>query len=124
MLSLLFHRFLDKATVAVELDYKHEDINWRLCTVTQVEEVKLVLRLLPIWVACLMHGVVFAQSPTFFAKQGSTVDRKIGEDFEIPAASLQSFISLSILVLVPVYDHIFVPPSISITKNECGITLL
>ena len=71
-----------------------------------------------------MYGVVFAQSPTFFAKQGSTVDRKIGEDFEIPAASLQSFISLSILVLVPVYDHIFVPLAISITKNEHGITLL
>ena len=99
MLSLLFHRFLDKATVAVELDYKHEDINWRLCTVTQVEEVKLVLRLLPIWVACLMHGVVFAQSPTFFAKQGSTMDRKIGEDFEIPVASLQTSLASLFLCL-------------------------
>nr|WPO07350.1 NPF [Larix kaempferi] len=117
-------RFLDKATVAVDLDYKHEDINWRLCTVTQVEEVKLVLRLLPIWVACLIYGVVFAQSPTFFTKQGSTMDRKIGEDFEIPAASLQSFISLSIIVLVPVYDRIFVPLARSITRNERGITLL
>nr|ABK25104.1 unknown [Picea sitchensis] len=117
-------RFLDKATVAVDLDYKHKDINWRLCTVTQVEEAKLVLRLLPIWVACLMYGVVFAQSPTFFTKQGSTMDRKIGENFEIPAASLQSFISLSILVLVPVYDRIFVPVARSITKNERGITLL
>lgn len=117
-------RFLDKATVAVDLDYKHKDINWRLCTVTQVEEVKLVLRLLPIWVACLMYGVVFAQSPTFFTKQGSTMDRKIGDNFEIPAASLQSFISLSILVLVPVYDRIFVPVARKITKNERGITLL
>lgn len=117
-------RFLDKATVAVDFDYKHKDINWRLCTVTQVEEVKLVLRLLPIWVACLMYGVVFAQSPTFFTKQGSTMDRKIGDNFEIPAASLQSFISLSILVLVPVYDRIFVPVARKITKNERGITLL
>ncbi|GLJ13511.1 hypothetical protein SUGI_0214100 [Cryptomeria japonica] len=118
-------RFLDKATVAAPLDLESKtDINWRLCTITQVEEVKLVLRLLPIWVACLMYGVVFAQSPTFFTKQGSTMDRKIIGDFEVPAATLQSFISLSIIVLVPVYDRIFVPLARSITGNERGITLL
>eukprot|EP01018_Ginkgo_biloba_P018716 Gb_21681 [translate_table: standard] len=118
-------KFLDKATVEDDLDYNSKTAyNWRLCTVTQVEEVKLVLRLLPIWVACLMYGVVFAQSPTFFTKQGSTMERKIGADFEIPPAALQSFISLSILVLVPVYDRIFVPLARNLTGNERGVTLL
>ncbi|KAH9313922.1 hypothetical protein KI387_022549 [Taxus chinensis] len=118
-------RFLDKAAVTISSDYEHKTgINWRLCTVTEVEEVKLVLRLFPIWVACLMYGVIFAQSPTFFIKQGSTMDRKIGSSFEIPAASLQGFIALSIMVLIPVYDRIFVPLARHITGNERGITLL
>lgn len=85
---------------------------------------KDVLGLLPIWMACLMYGVVFAQSSTFFTKQGSTMDRKIGTHFEIPAASLQCFTSLSILLLVPVYDRIFVPIARRLTGNERGITML
>jgi len=86
--------------------------------------VKDVLGLLPIWMGCLMYGVVFAQSSTFFTKQGSTMDRKIGTHFEIPAASLQCFTSLSILLLVPVYDRIFVPIARHLTGNERGITML
>eukprot|EP01018_Ginkgo_biloba_P019054 Gb_20275 [translate_table: standard] len=118
-------KFLDKARVEDDLDYNGKTAySWRLCTVTQVEEVKLVLRLLPIWVACLMYGVVFSQSPTFFTKQGSTMERNIGAHFEIPPAALQSFISLSILVLVPVYDRIFVPLARNLTGNERGVTLL
>ncbi|GLJ13497.1 hypothetical protein SUGI_0213900 [Cryptomeria japonica] len=118
-------RFLDKATVRTESDYENKSgINWRLCTVTEVEEVKFVLRLFPIWGACLMYGVIFAQSPTFFIKQGITMDRKIGSSFEIPAASLQGFIALSIIVLIPVYDRIFVPFAKQITGVERGITLL
>lgn len=118
-------RFLDKATIGINLDHANtKNIDWRICTVTQVEEVKLVLRLLPIWVACLMYGVVIAQSPTFFTKQGNTMDRRILGDLKVPAASLQSFITISVLVLVPVYDRILVPLARSITGNERGITLL
>lgn len=118
-------RFLDKAAMRTESDYEQKSgINWRLCTVTEVEEVKFVLRLFPIWGACLMYGVIFAQSPTFFIKQGSSMYRKIGSSFEIPAASLQGFIALSIVVLIPVYDRIFVPFAKQITGIERGITLL
>ncbi|KAH9313926.1 hypothetical protein KI387_022553 [Taxus chinensis] len=118
-------RFLDKATIAIDFDHEHKtNIDWRLCTVTQVEEVKVVLRLLPIWVTSLMCGVVIAQFPTFSTKQGSTMDRRIFGDFEIPAATLQSFIVLPILVLLPMYDRIFVPLARSITGNERGITML
>ncbi|GLJ39274.1 hypothetical protein SUGI_0801510 [Cryptomeria japonica] len=118
-------RFLDKATVKDELDFECKARhNWRLCTVQQVEEVKLLLGMSPIWMACLMFGVVFAQSSTFFTKQGSTMDRKLGRHFEIPPASLQCFINISILLLVPVYDRFFVPIAKRLTGNERGITLL
>eukprot|EP00253_Pinus_taeda_P000248 PITA_00248 len=118
-------KFLDKATVEDELDYKCKTThNWRLCTVQDVEEVKAILGLSPIWVSCLTFGIVFSQSATFFTKQGATMDRKIGKHFEIPPASLQSFIDLSIILLLPVYDRIFVPIARNLTGNERGITLL
>ncbi|XP_059065517.1 protein NRT1/ PTR FAMILY 5.10-like [Cryptomeria japonica] len=118
-------RFLDKATIEDELDLECKTTrNWRLCTVQQVEEVKLLLGILPIWMACLMYGVVFAQSSTFFTKQVSTMDRKIGRHFLIPSASMQLFISISIMLLVPVYDRIFVPIAKRLSGNERGITLL
>eukprot|EP00252_Welwitschia_mirabilis_P026543 TRINITY_DN874_c0_g1_i1.p1 TRINITY_DN874_c0_g1~~TRINITY_DN874_c0_g1_i1.p1 ORF type:complete len:404 (-),score=30.59 TRINITY_DN874_c0_g1_i1:609-1820(-) len=118
-------RFLDKATVADELDgeYRSTTRNWRLCTVEQVEEVKSVLCLFPIWVACLTFGIVFAQSATLFTKQGSTLDRKIGS-FEVPPAALQCFINISIFVLIPVYDRVFVPAARKLTGAERGISLL
>ncbi|GLJ13508.1 hypothetical protein SUGI_0214030 [Cryptomeria japonica] len=118
-------RFLDKATIATDFDLEHKaNVDWRLCTATQVEEVKLVLRLIPIWVSCLIYGVICAQTPTFFTKQGSTMDRRIIRDLKIPPANLQSLFTLTILVLVPVYDRVFVPLAKSITGNERGITLL
>ena len=118
--SFLSFRFLDKATVEDELDYECKTTrNWWLCIVQDVEDVKAILGLSPIWMSCLIFGVVFAQSSTIFTKQGATMDRKIGKHFEISVASLQGFISLSI-----VYDRTFVPIARNLTGNEWGITFL
>ncbi|XP_078434015.1 protein NRT1/ PTR FAMILY 5.10-like [Wolffia australiana] len=83
-----------------------------------------ILRLLPIWATCLVYAVVFAQSSTFFTKQGSTMDRRIGPNFLVPPAALQSFISVSILASLPLYDRFFVPIARSITGRPAGVTML
>ncbi|XP_061340672.1 protein NRT1/ PTR FAMILY 5.10-like isoform X2 [Gastrolobium bilobum] len=97
--------FLNKALIASD-GSKEEG---KVCSVSEVEEVKAVLRLVPIWATSLIYAIVFAQSSTFFTKQGVTLDRKIVPGFDVPPASLQSFISLSIVIFVPVYDRIIVP---------------
>ncbi|KAI5342208.1 hypothetical protein L3X38_010083 [Prunus dulcis] len=40
-----------------------------MLSLNQVEEVKLVLRLIPIWLSCLMFGVIQAQLHTFFTNK-------------------------------------------------------
>ncbi|XP_020530674.1 protein NRT1/ PTR FAMILY 5.10 isoform X2 [Amborella trichopoda] len=118
-------RCLDKAAIPDELDVASCSKNkWRICTVTQVEEAKLLLRLLPIWGSCLGYAVIFAQSSTFFTKQGKTMDRYLGSSFQVPAAALQSFISLGIMLIVPFYDRIFVPIARKITSKPSGISML
>ncbi|KAL7618716.1 hypothetical protein Lser_V15G00986 [Lactuca serriola] len=111
-------RFLDKAL------FKGSNEDGTVCNIDEVEEAKAVLRLAPIWVSCLGYAIVFAQTTTLFTKQGNTMDRSIGSNFKIPAATLQSFIGLSVMILIPIYDTILVPFTRSITKKPSGITML
>ena len=98
--------------------------NGRQCTIDDFEEAKAVLRLFPIGATCLAYAIVYAQSSTFFTKQGFTMDRSIGSGFDIPAASLQAFIGLSIVLIIPIYDRIFVPIARTLTRKPSGITML
>ncbi|XP_019185432.1 PREDICTED: protein NRT1/ PTR FAMILY 5.4-like [Ipomoea nil] len=117
-------RFLDKATIIDDTDACSEKRNpWRLCSVSQVEEVKLLLRLIPIWLSCLTFAAVIAQESTFFIKQGATLDRSLGS-FHFPPASFQVVTSATILVSVALYDLLLVPAARNLTGLPSGITVL
>ncbi|KAL0874378.1 hypothetical protein Bca101_024083 [Brassica carinata] len=89
-----------------------------------LETVKLLLRLLPIWTMLLTFAVIFQQPATFFTKQGMAMKRNIGPNFKIPPATLQSTITLSIILLMPLYDKVLIPMAKKITKNEKGIPVM
>ena len=98
---------------------------WRLCTLKQVEEMKLVFGLIPIWLALLFYSVIGAQMSTFFTKQGSTMIRSLGpHHFTIPPASLQCFSGFVVIVFIPVYDRLLVPLLRKFTGKPTGITML
>ena len=103
-------------------DGSKEDPN--VCNDGGVKEAKAVLRLFSIWATCLVYAIVSAQSSTFFTKQGATMDRSVGLGFDLPAASSQSFIGITIVLFVPIYDCIFVPSARAFTRNQSGITML
>ncbi|KAJ0967521.1 hypothetical protein J5N97_024438 [Dioscorea zingiberensis] len=111
-------RILDKAAV------KANSVSpWMLCTVTHVEETKQMLRMIPILFAAFVPSIMVAQANTLFVKQGTTLDRNIGH-FKIPPASLQAFITVTMLIAVVIYDRWFIPFIRKWTKNPRGITLL
>ncbi|CAN6574887.1 unnamed protein product [Malus baccata var. baccata] len=89
-----------------------------------LENAKVLLKLLPIWIMLLMFAVIFQQPPTFFTKQGMTMKRNIGSNFKIPPATLQSAITLSIILLMPLYDKIMIPITRLVTSNEKGISVM
>ncbi|KAL3366262.1 hypothetical protein AABB24_011091, partial [Solanum stoloniferum] len=113
-------KFLNKALLAPNGSKE----NGKICSISEVEEAKAILRLIPIWTTCLVYAIVFSQSSTFFTKQGATMDRSLGSNFEVPAASLQSFISLSVVIFIPIYDRILVPVARAVTGKPSGITML
>lgn len=118
-------RFLDKAAVETESDKVNGSVNpWRLCKVTQVEEVKSIIRLLPIWATGIIFSCVYGQMSTMFVNQGNVMDNKIGPHFEIPSASLSVFDTLSVIFWAPIYDLMIVPLAQKYTGNERGFTQL
>ncbi|KAL5990397.1 hypothetical protein ACLOJK_011297 [Asimina triloba] len=92
--------------------------------VTQVEETKQMIKMLPILAATFIPCAVIAQTPTLFVKQGTTLDRSVGLGFHIPPASLSAFTTVSMLISLVIYDRCFVPAISKYTKNPRGITLL
>ncbi|KAG6555170.1 hypothetical protein Mapa_003209 [Marchantia paleacea] len=98
---------------------------WRLCPVTQVEELKMVFRMAPVWMGTLMFNVVKAQVPTLFVQQGQTMDRRVlGSDLWVPSVSMQSVVSLTVLFTIPIYDLVLVPLVKRYSRNERGLSLL
>lgn len=112
-------RFLNKAAI------RRESSNpWRLCTVTEVEETKQMVRMIPIMACTFIPSTMVAQSHTLFIKQGTTLDRSIGSHFKVPPASLYAFVTISMLLSILIYDRVFVKIMQRVTKNPRGITML
>ncbi|XP_068658194.1 protein NRT1/ PTR FAMILY 5.10-like [Aristolochia californica] len=87
-------------------------------------EAKQVLQLMPIWATCISFGVVGAQPSSLFTKQGDIMDRQVGRHFQIPAAAMQSSIGFTMVLLLPIYDRVFVPIMRLFTNLPSGITML
>ncbi|KAG5236747.1 Peptide transporter PTR2-B family protein [Salix suchowensis] len=116
---------LDKAAVLSEAEMKSGDLPdpWRLCTVTQVEELKILIRMFPIWATGIVFSAVYAQMSTMFVEQGMLMDTTVGS-FTIPPASLSTFDVISVICWVPIYDRIVVPIARKITGQERGFSVL
>ncbi|PWA78530.1 nitrate transporter 1:2 [Artemisia annua] len=110
-------KFLNKAAI------NKPAYDFLQCTVKQVEDVKIVLRVLPIFGCTIMLNCCLAQLSTFSVQQASTMDTKIGS-LKVPAASLPVFPVVFIIVLGPIYDHIIIPFARKATKSETGVTHL
>ncbi|KAJ4725639.1 protein NRT1/ PTR FAMILY 8.1-like [Melia azedarach] len=118
--------FFDKAAVEIQSDNIKDSVNpWKLCTVTQVEELKAIIRLLPIWATGIMFSAVYTQMSSLFELQGERMDTRVGHSsFKIPPASLTIFDTLSVIIWVPIYDRIIVPVARKFTGHKNGLTQL
>ncbi|XAR48005.1 hypothetical protein NMG60_11030679 [Bertholletia excelsa] len=117
-------KFLDKAAVVSVDENKNGDFfnPWRLCTVSQVEELKILVRMFPIWASGIIFSAVYMQV-VMFVEQGMMMDKALGP-FSIPPASLSAFDIISVIFWVPLYDKVIVPIARKFTGKEKGFTEL
>ncbi|KAJ9176477.1 hypothetical protein P3X46_011786 [Hevea brasiliensis] len=114
-------RILDKAAVKIG---GSRSSPWMLCPVTQVEETKQMIKMLPVLLTTFIPSATLAQVGTLFIKQGTTLDRSMGPHFEIPPACLTAFVTIFMLISLVLYDRFLVPVLRRYTNNPRGITLL
>ncbi|KAH9611044.1 hypothetical protein KSS87_006920 [Heliosperma pusillum] len=122
-------RFLDKAAIITSDDLIKPDgsaVNsWRLSTVQQVEEVKCIIRVIPIWASAMIYYVPIVLMHSYVIFQALQSDRRLGSiNFKIPASSFVVFLMISYSLWIPIYDRILVPFLEKVRGKEGGITVL
>ncbi|XWS32845.1 hypothetical protein CRYUN_Cryun22dG0025000 [Craigia yunnanensis] len=122
-------RFLDKSAIMIPEDQINSDgsaVNpWKLCSIQQVEEVKCLVRVMPIWVSSIIFLTAIVQQDTYVVFQALQSDRRLGHGgFKVPAASYTIFAMLSLTLCIPIYDRVMVPSLRKLTGKQGGITLL
>ncbi|KAL6641091.1 hypothetical protein ACP70R_019272 [Stipagrostis hirtigluma subsp. patula] len=95
---------------------------WKLCTITQVEEMKILARMLPVLLTAIIFNTAEAVFP-LFVEQGQVMDNHIG-GFSIPPASLTTFNCLCILILAPSYNKVLMPVVSRMTGMKQGLSEL
>ncbi|XP_004501602.1 protein NRT1/ PTR FAMILY 4.5-like [Cicer arietinum] len=114
-------RFLDRAAIGrVSTAVTASTGSWNLCTVTQVEETKILIRMLPIILSTIFMNTCLAQLQTFSIQQSTTLNTNI-MGFKMPGPSLPVIPLLFMFVLIPLYDRFFVPLARRITGIPTGI---
>ncbi|CAL5422979.1 unnamed protein product [Camellia sinensis] len=119
-------KWLDRAAIVTEEDTKDPTSPnlWRIATVHRVEEIKSIIRMLPIWAAGILLATAQSHQHSFIILQARSMDRHLSPTFQIPPASLSIFSILTVLIGLVLYERAFVPFARRFTKNPAGITCL
>ncbi|GFP83810.1 protein nrt1/ ptr family 3.1 [Phtheirospermum japonicum] len=120
-------KWLDRAAVVTDSDDTRETKEpnlWKLATVHRVEELKTIIRMLPIWAASILSVASQSHLSTFTIQQARSMDRHLSPSFQIPPATMSVFTTLTVLTALPLYERLFVPFSRLFTKSPTGITCL
>ncbi|MCE0481424.1 hypothetical protein HAX54_039184 [Datura stramonium] len=125
-------RFLNKACIIKSPeDVKQDDVavdSWNLCTVEQVEELKSLIRVMPLWSTGIMISINLSQS-SFPLLQAKSMDRHVTKSIEIPAGSFGMFTIIALTIWLVLYDRAILPLASRIrgkpvrlgTKERMGI---
>ncbi|XP_006343082.2 protein NRT1/ PTR FAMILY 1.2-like [Solanum tuberosum] len=105
-------RFLNKACVIKSPeDVKPNGVAanpWNLCTVEQVEELKALIRVVPLWSTGIMISINLSQS-SFPLLQAQSMNRHLTKGFQIPAGSFGMFLMIALTIWVLLYDRVMLP---------------
>ncbi|XP_047087955.1 protein NRT1/ PTR FAMILY 4.4-like [Lolium rigidum] len=116
--------FLDKACVKPQDGGSSKESAWGLCTAAEVEQVKVLLCVVPIFACTIVFNTILAQLQTFSVQRGSAMDTRPAGSFHVPPPSLRAIPYIMLIALVPAYEAVFVPAVRRLTGVSTGITPL
>ncbi|XP_047325084.1 protein NRT1/ PTR FAMILY 1.2-like [Impatiens glandulifera] len=118
--------FLNKACVIkdreLDLTSEGEALDpWCLCTVEQVEELKSLIKVFPLWSTGIMLCVIINQG-SFRVIQAAAMDRHVSSTFEIPPGSFGVFMVISVILWIGLYDRVILPLASKIMGKPAHMT--
>ncbi|KAL0375313.1 UNVERIFIED_CONTAM: protein NRT1/ PTR FAMILY 5.5 [Sesamum radiatum] len=70
-------RCLEKAAIILPGE-DEKNSRWRLCSVGEVEEAKIAVRMIPMWLTFVVCGIISSTANTYFVEQANKMNRKLG----------------------------------------------
>lgn len=106
-------RCLDKASIILDPNELNDDgkprNDWRLCSVKQVEELKDVVRTIPIWFSGIFCFLSMSQTGSFGMIQAMQMHKSAGAHFKVPPAWLGLVPMIALSIWIFIYEKIFIP---------------
>ncbi|KAF7119712.1 hypothetical protein RHSIM_Rhsim13G0090700 [Rhododendron simsii] len=105
-------KFLNRAALLTEGDTKPDGSIaklWKLCTLQQVEDLKILIRISPLWSTGILLSTPLAVQMSLATLQAITMNRHIGPHFKIPAGSMLVFIMVSCCIAIIFIERFFFP---------------
>jgi peptide/histidine transporter 3/4 len=94
---------------SVEASRVHHTNNWRLCRVQQVEDLKSLLAVFPLWSSGIVVSMSIGVMIGMTILQALAMDRSIGHHFKIPAGSITVCSFSAFIAVTPVLDRVVFP---------------
>ncbi|KAE9604419.1 hypothetical protein Lal_00042634 [Lupinus albus] len=120
-------KFFDKAAIVAapsELDEHGKPKNvWRLCSLQQVEQLKCLLGILPVWVTGICCFISMDQQNTYGLLQVSQTNRSLGPHFKVPPGWMNLFPMIALSIWIYIYEGIYIPLTRKISKRDRRLTL-
>ncbi|XP_077239568.1 protein NRT1/ PTR FAMILY 2.7-like [Tasmannia lanceolata] len=83
---------------------------WRLCTVEQVEDLKTLIKIFPVWSSAIFLHTPIAIQGNLTVLQALSMDRHLGRShFLIPAGSFLVFVLLASAISLSIIDRFLIP---------------
>ncbi|KAL0557753.1 hypothetical protein IC582_006304 [Cucumis melo] len=103
---------------------------WSLSTVEQVENLKALMRIIPLWSTGILVSASLNQS--FYVLQVASMDRHLTSSFEVPAGSFSMMVLVFLIIWITLYDRLILPlaskcrgkPTRLSAKTRIGIGIL
>ncbi|ONI24028.1 hypothetical protein PRUPE_2G219800 [Prunus persica] len=101
-------RFLNRAALKTEKDKQFNGSytkSWQLCTVKEVEDLKTLIKIMPLWSTGICLSITIAISSSLVVLQALSMDRHLGPHFRIPAGSFPVFNLLATAISIFIVDR-------------------
>ncbi|CAI9105216.1 OLC1v1004089C2 [Oldenlandia corymbosa var. corymbosa] len=107
-----FFRFLNHAALKIEGDTEQNGSpkkSWQFCTVKKVEDLKSLIKLIPLWTSAILVCIPYIIQTSLGILQALTMDRHLGHNAHIAAASVVAVLLVSGCITILFIDRILFP---------------